>query len=332
MNNIQSVSVDQQTGAISLRGNSNVRVLIDGKPTNIDPSQLLQQIPSASIKQIELITNPSAKYNPEGMSGIINIVLHKNSNMGFNGNFNTGVTFAKTPKLTSALGLNYKVGKVNIYGNYGFNTGKRDNHGFKDSYQQNLENRSNFDFGSDNTSHLIKAGIDYFINDKNTVSFYTTQNIFDNNSFGRTELLYTNPANGNILQENNSKTDSHSQTYNVDYKVDFGKEGQNLELEVNYNTTDAPEDAFYNFTSASSSARTDKVGNNRDNLLINLDFIKPFSETAKLEVGLESRVQKTENNLNSTDAEQTADFTYDRNIFSGYATYSKQWEKNGVLS
>ena len=324
MNNIQSVSVDQQTGAIALRGNSNVRVLVDGKPTNIDPSQLLQQIPSASIKQIELITNPSAKYNPEGMSGIINIVLHKNSNMGFNGNFNTGVTFAITPKFNSALGLNYKVGKVNVYGNYGFNTGKRDNYGHKNSYQQNLENSANFKFGSDNTSHLIKAGIDYFINDKNTLSFYTTQNLFYNDSFGRTELLYSDPANGNVLQVNSSETDSHSQTYNVDYKVDLNKEGQNLELEVNYNTTDAPEDAVYDLNSA---GRNDIVGNNRDNLLINLDFVNPLSETAKLEIGLESRIQNTENNLNSTDFEQTGDFTYDRNIFSGYATYSKQWGK-----
>ena len=60
-----------------MRGNSNVRVLVDGKPSNVSVEQLLQQIPSASIKQIELITNPSAKYNPEGMSGIINIILHK---------------------------------------------------------------------------------------------------------------------------------------------------------------------------------------------------------------------------------------------------------------
>lgn len=322
MNNIQSVSVDQQTGAIALRGNNNVRVLVDGKPTNIDPSQLLQQIPSSSIKQIELITNPSAKYNPEGMSGIINIVLHKNSNMGFNGNINTGVTFGITPKLNSSLGLNYKVGKVNIYGNYGFNTGKNANHGYKDSYQQNLENRSNFDFGTDNTSHLIKTGIDYFINDKNTLSFYTTQNLFYSDSFGRTELLFDDPTNGNILQINNSDTDSHSQTYNLDYKVDFGKEGQNLELEVNYNTTDAPEDAFYDLNTV---IRNDLVGNNRDNLLINLDYVRPLSETTKLELGLESRTQNTENDLLSTDPELTGDFTYDRNIYSAYATLSKQW-------
>ena len=348
MNNIQSVSVDQQTGAIALRGNENVRVLIDGKPTNIDPSQLLQQIPSASIKQIELITNPSAKYNPEGMSGIINIVLHKNSNMGFNGNFNTGVTFANTPKFNSALGLNYKVGKVNIYGNYGFNTGKRANHGYKDSYQQDFENHSDFDFGNDNTSHLIKAGIDYFINDKNTLSFYTTQNLFYGDSFGGTDVdfLDNNDAdftNNNLLsadvfQKNNSETDSHSQTYNLDYKVDFGKKGQNLELEVNYNTTKAPEDADFSYKYfldnnidntivESFDSAIDDVNNERDNILINLDYVRPFSETAKLELGLESRIQNTENVLTSTDITRNGAFTYDRNIFSGYLTYSKQWEK-----
>ena len=92
MNNIPSVNVDQQTGNISLRGNENVRVMVDGKLSNVPIAQLLKQIPSTSIKCIELITNPSAKYNPEGMSGIINIILHKNTNIGFNGNLNVGLT------------------------------------------------------------------------------------------------------------------------------------------------------------------------------------------------------------------------------------------------
>ncbi len=348
MNNIQSVSVDQQTGAIALRGNDNVRVLVDGKPTNIAPSQLLQQIPSASIKQIELITNPSAKYNPEGMSGIINIVLHKNSNMGFNGNINTGATFAITPKFNSALGLNYKVGKVNIYGNYGFNTGKRANDGYKNSYQQNFQNRSDFNFGNDNTSHLIKAGIDYYINDKNTLSFYTTQNLFYSDSFGKTHVDFTDNNDGDFtnnninsrdtFQNNISDTDSHSQTYNVDYKVDFGKEGQNLELEVNYNTTARPDYAVFDYrylqdnttdntTTQSFDGNIDDIDNNRDNILINLDYVRPLSESSKLELGLESRTQNTENQLISTNAFKSAGFEYDRNIFSGYATYSKQWEK-----
>ena len=323
MSNIQSVSVDQQTGEIALRGNSNVRVLVDGKPTNIDPSQLLQQIPSASIKQIELITNPSAKYNPEGMSGIINIVLYKNSNMGFNANISSGVTFARTPKLNSALGLNYKVGKVNIYGNYGFNTGKQSNNGYKNSFQENFENRSEFNFGQNNSSHLIKAGIDYFINDNNTLSFYTTQNLFYSDAFSETEVLFIDPINPNLLQINDSETESHSQTYNLDYKIELPKEGQNLELEVNYNTTNAPEDAFFKFDM--DNDRIDNIKNDRNNILVNLDFVNPLSETTNLEIGLESRIQNTENSLISTNPELSAKFNYDRTIFSGYGNINKQW-------
>src|SRR5690606_9646860 len=107
MNNIASLSVDQQTGQLSLRGNSNVRVMVDGKMSNVPVAQLLKQIPSTSIKSIELITNPSAKYNPEGMSGIINIILYKNANIGFNGNINTGLTMGKEAKFNSSLDMNY---------------------------------------------------------------------------------------------------------------------------------------------------------------------------------------------------------------------------------
>lgn len=114
MNNIPSVSVDSQTGDLSLRGNSNVRVMVDGKLSNVPVAQLLKQIPSTSIKSIELITNPSAKYNPEGMSGIINIILHKNANIGFNGNINIGLRHQEEAKFNSSLDLNYRNGKVNL--------------------------------------------------------------------------------------------------------------------------------------------------------------------------------------------------------------------------
>lgn len=114
MNNLPSVSVDQQTGALSLRGNQNVQVMVDGKLTNVPVAQLLRQIPSTSIKQIELITNPSAKYNPEGMSGIINIILNKNVTIGFNGNANTGLAYENQPKFTSNIDLNYRNGKFNF--------------------------------------------------------------------------------------------------------------------------------------------------------------------------------------------------------------------------
>ena len=202
LNNIPSVSVDAQTNAISLRGNENVRVLIDGKPTNIDPAQLLKQIPSASIKQIELITNPSAKYNPEGMSGIINIVLHKNANQGFNASINNGVTFAKTPKMNSSFDMNYKVGKFNFYGNYGFNHGLQKNHGFVNSHQPSAEKTVNFDFGNKNTSHLYKIGVDYYLNDFNTLSVYTNQNLYLSSGESKTIVDYQSNAITDISQTN----------------------------------------------------------------------------------------------------------------------------------
>jgi hypothetical protein len=97
---------------ISLRGNSNVRVLIDGKPSNIDASQLAN--PFVVYQTNWINKNPSAKYNPEGMSGIINIVLNKNSKIGLNGSINNEVTFGKTPKINSAFDLNYRNGKFNF--------------------------------------------------------------------------------------------------------------------------------------------------------------------------------------------------------------------------
>ena len=114
MNNLPSVSVDQQTGAIALRGNQNVQVMVDGKLTNVPAAQLLRQIPSTSIEKIELITNPSAKYNPEGMSGIINIVLKKNALVGFNGDINVGLTYQRQAKFNTGLNLNYRNGKFNL--------------------------------------------------------------------------------------------------------------------------------------------------------------------------------------------------------------------------
>ena len=130
MNNLPSVNVDPQTGTLSLRGNQNVQVMVDGKITNVPVDQLLKQIPSSSIKQIELITNPSAKYNPEGMSGIINIILHKNVKLGTNGNLSVGLNYEEQARFNGSFDLNYRNGKFNVYGNYGNNVGKSENKGY----------------------------------------------------------------------------------------------------------------------------------------------------------------------------------------------------------
>ncbi|GAA4276498.1 TonB-dependent receptor domain-containing protein [Aquimarina mytili] len=325
MNNIPSINVDQD-GNIALRGNENVRILIDGKPTNMSASQLLKQIPSTSIKKIELITNPSAKYNPEGMSGIINIVLHKNSNIGFNGNINTGVNFDKNARFNSSIDLNYRTGKVNVYGNYGANAAKNLNAGFVLREDQNY--LTNFSFLDNNKSHLFKVGFDYYINDQNTISIYTNQNLFDGLVDGTTDIIFLNNDQNDLTQNLISDSENLGSTYNIDYKHDFKKEGHNIELEIDYNVFEGDNDDQFNFSGGDGSFTNynDLIDNERQNTTINLDYVNPISEKAKLELGYETRLRRTDNIYQST-LFPDSEYTYDRDIHSLYATYGKNNEK-----
>ncbi|MBP6039506.1 MAG: TonB-dependent receptor [Flavobacterium sp.] len=330
MNNIPTVSIDPQTKEISMRGNSNVRVLIDGKPSNVSIEQLLQQIPSASIKQIELITNPSAKYNPEGMSGIINIILHKNSQDGFNGSINTGVTFGITPKTNSALNLNYRVGKVNFYTNYGFNHGINANNGFVDSERPGQENYQDFKFKNKNSSHLIKLGMDYYINDKNTLSAYTNQSFTIGSGTGLTTVVYENLINRNTTQIFGSSSNNKNQTYDVVFKHDFDKKDENLELQLNYSHTVNDENTKYNetvFNPTQSYDRTNLVNGTTDYFQFNADYVNPISESTKIELGVETRIQNSGNRFNDINPSFSSAnnaFDFGRNIYSAYTNVSKQ--------
>ena len=205
MNNIPTVNVDPQTGDIALRGNQNVQVMVDGKLSNIPAAQLLRQLPSTSIKQIELITNPSAKYNPDGMSGIINIILHKNVNIGFNGNVNFGLGYQLEPKFNSSIDMNYRNNKLNFYGSYGNNIARRQNFIVLEQVEAGLN--QDIDLLDRNNSHLFKFGVDYYINEKNTFSVFTNQNLFDGGALGETALSFeTDPLQDqNQIIDNNSK-------------------------------------------------------------------------------------------------------------------------------
>ena len=329
LNNVQSVSVDQQTGNVSLRGNENVRILIDGKPSNLSASQVLKQIPSASIKQIELITNPSAKYNPEGMSGMINIVLHKNMNTGFNANINTGITRGENSRFNGGLNMNYKTGKINFYSNYGYNVGKSHNFGHVTRTSATPSHQS-FVFDNDPESHLLKLGADVYLNKRNTLSLYTTQNFNDSYNDGVTkvtvnDILITNSPNA-------SSVDSRSGVYNVNYKTLFNEKGDhNLDLEANYSKSTSPENAVYNdLVNPNDNALnfTNNIRNTQENTIINIDYSRPINEHSKIEVGGELRVNNTTNRNNTTQENvDTSSFNYQRDIYSGYITYSQSFSK-----
>src|SRR5690554_8384 len=325
MNNLPAVSVDSQSGDISLRGNDNVRVLVDGKPTNVPASQLLKQIPSTSIKSIELITNPSAKYNPEGMSGIINIILHKNTNIGFNGSIDVGIAKENHANFNSAIDMNYRNGKFNFYGNYGNNIGKSSNHGFINRFDDNSTQL--FDFGNNNKSHLYKIGVDYYINNRNTFSIYTNQNLYDGKGEGRTDILYPDENGTDFRQIFYNEDSNNTSTYNASYKHDFEKEGHNILLEADYSIFESDETSNFNFTGG-VPGYIDLVNNGRNNTVINLDYVNPLSEKSKLELGLEYRDNNSDNDYNTSNANLfDSNYSYDRNIYSFYSTFGQTFEK-----
>lgn len=323
-NNIPTVSIDPQTKELSLRGNSNVRVLVDGKPTNIDATQLLQQIPSASIKQVELITNPSSKYNPEGNSGIINIILNKNTQTGFNGSITSGVTFGVTPKTNQSLNLNYKVGKVNFYTSYGFNHGKNRNFGFVNSERVGYENFQDFRFSNVNTSHLLKVGADYYINDNNTLSFFTNWNFFDGKGESRTISDYLTLADA--VQDNWNNSGNTTQTYDLNFKHNFEKKGETIEFQINNSITNNED--LSHFLNNGTSSLNDISGKSTYSQF-NIDYVNPLSEKAKLELGYESRLQAGTNTFNDFQPAESIvnKFDYNRNIHAVYANYSKTYGK-----
>lgn len=179
LNNIPSIEVDQD-GNISLRGDGSVKVLIDGRPSGLvlgDGKNLLSSIPANSIERIEVVTNPSAKYDPDGTSGIINIVMKKNKLKGFNG-IVTG-TVATGNQYEGSFALSYRSKRFNSYMNYSYDyyEGYRDYYSVLnrqltlDSSILLIQNREGTDLKSGNSAVL---GTDFFINDRNVLGISVT--------------------------------------------------------------------------------------------------------------------------------------------------------------
>ena len=336
MNNLPTVSIDQQTGELSMRGNGNVRVMVDGKLSNIPVAQLLKQIPSSSIKQIELITNPSAKYNPEGMSGLINIILHKNVNVGFNGIASVGLTYRENAKFNAGLDMNYRNGKFNFYANLSNNVSKNENDGL---ITRSLNNSKEvIHFLDDSKSNLFKVGMDYYLNDKNTISFFTNQNLYEGKGDGSSTIFYLDQPSLNQQQLFYFANENVSSQYNFDYKVNFEKADHSLELEADYNIFSNETIGKYKFRGASPLENfSDNDETDRNQLTVNLDYVNPISESIKIEAGAEARLFETtidyasngkSYNANGelTDTPSTR-FEYVRDIYSLYATFGKTYEK-----
>ncbi|MDB5136064.1 MAG: hypothetical protein JWP37_2667 [Mucilaginibacter sp.] len=359
LGNIPSVQVDVD-GNVSLRGSSNVKVLINGKPsalTGNDLTDILQSIPASSIETIEVITNPSAKYDSEGDSGIINIILKKNVQAGFNGSASASVGTHNT--YNGSLSLAYQNSKVNIYTNYSYRKADRIGNGTSDktssflnsttqlneTQQQNQVSDQKFTFGG----HNIRSGIDYTIDPKTTISFSDNINIRDRDrdQNGNTQIT-DNSALLEMLGQNNT---SHSSGTNLDFNLDFDhkfkKKQEELTANVGYSTShDNGFDYlntnynFYNPDTAYLREQNNHTIGHQRNLNLQADYTVPLTDHSRLDVGYRSTFSTNDNNyiVDTLDASGMLEhdpllsnqFNYHEQVHAIYTNYQQQFGKFGI--
>ena len=225
LNNIPSISVDQD-GNISLRGDGNVTILIDGRPSTLatgDEQSLLNSLPANSIERIEVVTNPSARYDPDGTSGIINIVLKKNKLKGFNGM--VSATAATEDLYQGNFGISYRNKRINLNFNYsldyyeGYRNFDSDlERGIVgDSTSRLIQTRGGADLRS---SHTILIGSDFYINDRNVIGILATGNIGRREREGVLEnSLYD--TNGDLERRWNRSSFDPNRNSNLDFNLNY---------------------------------------------------------------------------------------------------------------
>lgn len=342
MKNIPSVTVDVE-GNVLLR-NSSPQIFVDGRPTILT----LDQIPADDIERIELITNPSAKFDAASSGGIINVVLKKNKRLGLNGMITAGIG---TPGVrTGNATLNLRQGKLNFFGSANYNrfggTPK------SESRRQNKDNGVITDYFNQQseTDRLrrfqnARFGVDYFIDNRNTLSF--SQNFvkgrFSNNETQIQEYLDVNQV---LTQSGSRFSDGAAQfkrsNSQLNFTHNFPKNGKELTADITYNKGDGFNNSqianYYYNPDGTPSQDPNFVRNSGSNdnkqITIQTDFVNPLTENSKLEMGLRAFRQENANIYNAfslADAIEiklplSTNVKYDESVYAGYVTYSNKWK------
>lgn len=312
LENVPSVSVDQD-GNVSLRGSGNVTVLIDGRPSELlgsDLETVLAQIPSSTIESVEVITNPSAKYNPEGMSGIINIVLKEKGNRGFNGSVSasSGVGINTEldgdqflfPQASLSAALNYSTKKYAVYFDGSLRYFDRAFNGITDKTLKGTDINILQDRYStgDRLGRGFKIGGDWYINQQNTISVsYNLRKGGTPPNSKSSERLFSfqsgdalNPLNpNNYYGLETSTRDMFFQNFTLNYEKKFDRKGQLLTLDANWNIGEFSNDKIQTRSFEEGSDELFFLSNlsksNNDRAFVTLNYVHPFSKTLKLEAG-----------------------------------------------
>lgn len=340
MRNIPSLTVDVE-GNVQLR-NASPQLFVDGRPTILT----LDQIPADDIERVELITNPSARFDASSSGGIINVILKKNRRLGLNGIATIGYG---TPKVRTAnLGLNLRQGKFNFFATGNFN--QSGGVAKSETFRQNRNNGILQDYFNQYSSNdrlrrftSVRFGVDYFLDNRNTLSI--TQNItrgkFENTETQRQEYLN---AGKELLRTGSRLSESFSQfrrnNTQLNYKHSFPKTGHELTADLTYNTGSRDNNSsilnqFYNLDGSlfDDPNRVNNFGwSESDQLTAQVDYINPFSEESKIEMGLRSYVSNDHsvfdafalNNGQSSKLPLSNNYKYKEQINAAYVTYSNR--------
>ena len=334
LKNVPGVAVEVD-GTVSLRGNSNVSILVDGRPTSIDATRL-DQIPSSDVESIEVITNPSAKYNPEGATGIINLKLKKKKAAGFNGMalFTSGTN----QKYTGSVNLNYSTKSLNLYATYNgrYIEMESERYLLREAFNSTptiMQQNSNSAIVIHSRS--LKFGFDWMINSKNSLSAYLQTNPTRKNDGDLTKTLYMDKlmklTNSN-LANNVENSDETANDYLLSYKRTFDKKGEELTIDYGYTNSNLNLEQPQLYTYPDSARKfTVYTDSRKYNSNLQINWVLPLSKTSKLESGIQSIMRSQDNNygrsnfINSvpTDvASQRNHFVYDEQFHAIYGTFS----------
>jgi outer membrane receptor protein involved in Fe transport len=347
LNNMPSVTVDVE-GNVALRGSGNVRILIDGKQSGmvgLNPADALRQIPGDLIESIEIITNPSSRYDAEGEVGILNIVMKKNIRYGLNGSFTA--TAGYPANLGGSFNINYRKEKVNLIASYGHmyregpgsGTSRQEYNSADTSFvyeQKTNRNRGGY-------SNNFTVGMDYFLNKHNTLTGTLSLRKSQNSNNSRLEYRdfdFNNNLTRTVIRtedENEPRTNFEAA---LSYRKTFEKKGQNLSFDAKYIISDETEASKYNETTAGESLGLRQRSYNTEdekNWLFQLDYVHPFGKNGKLETGLKSSIRLLDNDfsVHQQNEQQNwqilTDFdnrlAYDEKIHAAYVMGSNQFGK-----
>ena len=356
LSNVPSVAVDVE-GNVSLRGSGNVRILIDGKPSglvSLKGGSGLQQLQGSSIERIEVITNPSARYEAEGMGGIINIVLKKERKEGINGSFDLITGYPSN--FGVAANVNYRRKNLNFFVNY--TASYRNAPGKSSLYQELYRNDTTFISRQRSTNRLkgmnnnARAGIDYFFNPQNVLTASYTWRLNKGKRFS--DIQYLDYLFGfNNLQGITNRTQDETETepnseYALSYKKTFAREGHEFIADVRYLDNWEQSDQYFSeqtFQPGESAAGMPAIlqrslnDETEKQLLFQIDYVQPFGVDGKFEAGLRSSSRDMTNNYAVTEqmdngtwhplAGLTNNFLYEENI---HALYGILGNKTGKFS